>query len=194
MHKIGKEFDFCYGHRVWSQELKEGYSEDMCLACRHLHGHQGKIIVYLENIENPNKLERGMVTDFKHLGWFKKWIDSVLDHKFIMDLNDPLFKHEVEGPIMNMMSNFTHLDFIEGGLNKHEEEYYTINPDWYLDLTQPIREKYEGMVFVNFVPTSENLSKWLCEVVNKKMNKIGIKCSQIQFFETPKSQSNYFEK
>lgn len=191
MYKIGKEFEFCYGHRVWSQELKEGYSEDTCLACRHLHGHQGKIIVYLENMGDSNKLERGMVTDFKHLGWFKKWIDSVLDHKFIMDINDPLFEYEVEDHIDKIMDNFGK-SLKKDGLVYHNEGYITINPEFYSDLIQPLREKYEGMVFVKFVPTSENLSEWLCDVVNRKMNLIGIKCSQIQFFETPKSQSNYY--
>ena len=88
MHwKISKEFDFCYGHRVWSQTLNPEFSLDSCLKCRHLHGHQGKILVYLE----ADELHNGMVTDFKHLNWFKQFIDDVLDHKFILDVNDPLF-------------------------------------------------------------------------------------------------------
>lgn len=86
--KISKSFDFCYGHRVWSQELNPDYSLDSCLKCRHLHGHQGQVVIYLE----AQKLENGMVTDFKHLSWFKAFLDDVLDHKFIIDINDPLFE------------------------------------------------------------------------------------------------------
>ena len=67
--EISKEFDFCYGHRVWSQTLNIDFSLDACLKCRHLHGHQGKVIVYLES----NELNNSMVTDFKHLNWFKKF-------------------------------------------------------------------------------------------------------------------------
>ena len=84
--KISKAFEFCYGHRVWSQELNPDYSLDPCLKCRHLHGHQGRIEVFLESSE----LNRGgMVTDFKHLNWFKQFLDDVLDHKFIIDIHDP---------------------------------------------------------------------------------------------------------
>ena len=87
MWEISKEFDFCYGHRVWSQSLNVEFSLDSCLMCRHLHGHQGKVIVYLKS----DTLKSGMVTDFKHLNWFKKFLDDVIDHKFIIDINDPLF-------------------------------------------------------------------------------------------------------
>jgi len=69
--QISKQFDFCYGHRVWSQELNPEYSLDDCLMCRHLHGHQGKVLVHMES----EKLKNGMVTDFKHLNWFKKIIN-----------------------------------------------------------------------------------------------------------------------
>lgn len=180
-YKIGKEFEFCYGHRVWSQQLKEGYSEDMCLACRHLHGHQGKIIVYLESIDNT-ELTNGMVTDFKHLGWFKKWVDNVLDHKFIMDISDPLIHHELGSKSIDIISSLWYND----------EGWWKVTNPHKWDILPAIGEKLEGMVFVDFVPTSENLSKWLCNIVNTKMNKIGVKCSHIQFFETPKSQSNFY--
>ena len=85
--KIAKQFDFCYGHRVWSQKLNKEFSLDNRCVCRHLHGHQGKVIVYLEDDE----LVDGMVTDFKHLNWFKKFLDDTLDHKFIIDKSDPMF-------------------------------------------------------------------------------------------------------
>lgn len=187
MWKIAKQFDFCYGHRVWSQNLNPEFSIDSCLMCRHLHGHQGTINIFLE----ADELKDGMVTDFKHLNWFKKWLDDTLDHKFIMDINDPIFNHEVEEPIMKMMDNFTSKTFREGGLIKHPYNFYTIDESWYADFMEPIREKYEGMVFVEFVPTSENLSKWMFEIVQEKMKPLGVKVNGVQFFETPKSQSNY---
>lgn len=181
--EIAKQVDFCYGHRVWSQELIEGYATDTCLACRHLHGHQGTVIVYL----GGETLENGMITDFKHLGWFKQFIDEVLDHKFIMDRNDPLFKHEV--PVLYAEDDG---HFWGEWLQKFPEGYYRIDPEAYIDLEPALQEKYEGMVFVDFVPTSENLAKWLYGIVQKKMSKIGVNVSRVQLFETPKSQANYY--
>ena len=178
MYKIAKQFDFCYGHRVWSQTLNPEFSMDSCLKCRHLHGHQGTILVSLE----AQKLHQGMVTDFKHLNWFKQWLDDTLDHKFIMDTNDPLLPTLIplpEGekllPIVWFPEGFGLLD-----LTMYEGE----GPE--------ILEMVEGMVFVDFVPTSENLSRWLFDLVQERMQPLGVKVSQVQFYETPKSQSNYY--
>lgn len=188
---IDKSFDWCYGHRVWSQELNADFtgSEGTCLACRHLHGHQGKLKVMLEGDE----LERGMVTDFKHLGWMKNFIDDVLDHKFIMDINDPLLAHEVpelvgyvfdsgtgEGPSKTKV-----LDFLK--CVEHPEGYWTPDLRQLSALPQAVYEKYEGMVFVDFVPTSEHLSAWLLEVAQKKMAQMDVKVVAVEFWETPKS-------
>lgn len=178
MWRIAKEFDFCYGHRVWSQSLNCEFSLDSCLKCRHLHGHQGKLIVYLES----DKLEDGMVTDFKHLNWLKKWIDDVLDHKFIIDINDPILKADV------LLPSFRKTDLVKEDIDgKH---FYSVVGPWKYSGTV-VDEIYEGLVFVDFVPTSENLSKWVFDIVQEKMSKIGVKVKQVQFFETPKSQSNY---
>jgi 6-pyruvoyltetrahydropterin/6-carboxytetrahydropterin synthase len=175
MYKIAKQFDFCYGHRVWSQSLNVEYSLDNCLKCRHLHGHQGTVVVYLE----ADELKDGMITDFKHLNWFKKWLDDVLDHKFIMDINDPLRTIQFPLSVDNLQFN-------------EENDYWVVNREFFKSTIQPIQELYEGLVLVNFVPTSENLSKWIFDIIEKKMSKINIKVSQVQFFETPKSQSNYY--
>ena len=176
---IDKSFDFCYGHRVWSQTLTKEFSLSECLACRHLHGHQGKIKISLSS----SKLKSGMVTDFKHLNWFKEWLDLVLDHKMILDLNDPLN--------FDLVSHYTD----EAGkvilekLNFNREfRYYTPKLEL-LPKKSPkaLIEKYEGIVFVEFVPTSENLTAWIFEIVSKKLSKLGVEVEAVEFWETPKS-------
>ncbi|MCT7911006.1 6-carboxytetrahydropterin synthase [Arcobacter lacus] len=170
--EISKEFDFCYGHRVWSQTLNIDFSLDACLKCRHLHGHQGKVIVYLES----NELNNSMVTDFKHLNWFKAFLDDVLDHKFILDINDPLFS--------TLVPNVKKEDLI-----KFDEGYFSIN---LTNFKNEELELYESYVVVDFVPTSENLSAWFLKIVQEKMNGLNIKVSKIEFLETPKSKSTFY--
>ena len=194
-HIIDKSFSFCYGHRVHNQRLDTEFTEsgDTCLACRHLHGHEGLIKVFLEEeIVGVNVSSTGMVTDFKHLGWFKNFIDDTLDHKFIMDIQDPLLPSE--------LSELHSLD------TKELDTQYLITDnrgfstialgqlveDLSLDLDNPgdraIYEKYEGIVIVDFVPTSENLAGWLLTVAQEKMKGIpNIKVSAVEYWETPKS-------
>ncbi|GGD31910.1 6-carboxy-5,6,7,8-tetrahydropterin synthase [Malaciobacter pacificus] len=176
MHwKISKEFDFCYGHRVWSQTLNSEFSIDSCLKCRHLHGHQGKVIVYLQ----AEELKDGMVTDFKHLNWFKLFLDDVLDHKFILDINDPLFSKLLP-------------DIKKDELVKFDEGYSLVDLTKFKDEESYITELYEGYVIVDFVPTSENISAWLLKIVAKKMAKLNVEVSHIEFLETPKSKSTFY--
>ena len=175
--KISKQFDFCYGHRVHNQTLNKEYSIDNRCVCRHLHGHQGTIIVALRG----EQLSNGMVTDFKHLNWFKKFLDDVLDHKFIIDKNDPMFRHIVPHP-----------PTLDLEWKKFDEGYEIVDPNFFKFIeSDNLIEILEGFVVVDFVPTSENLSKWLFEIVQNKMSKINIEVESLQFYETPKSQSIY---
>lgn len=187
--KIDKSFSFAYGHRVHNQSLNSEFSVDSCLACRHLHGHEGLVKIHLES----EKLDQGMVTDFKHLNWFKVFLDDVLDHKFIMDINDPLVPHEVpEYTKFDHKSGTTEIPVQVIDLDKF---IYDTAGFWVPDLREiterkfpdAVFEKYEGMVFVNFVPTSENLSAWLLEIAQKKMAQMGVKVVAVEFWETPKS-------
>jgi 6-pyruvoyltetrahydropterin/6-carboxytetrahydropterin synthase len=209
---IDKQFSFCYGHRVWSQQLIGDYCEsgDACCKCRHLHGHEGLVHVFLEGDE----LERGMVTDFKHLGWLKNFLDDNLDHKFIIDRNDPLFEKIINGQLM------TFKEVVEEGNNRIVVDVLALEmaddptplPSRYLhlvpayvpgtehlggynldvsELEGPEQEFYEGFFIVDFLPTSENLSKWVYDCVDAKMSLINVKTAKVDWFETPKSRSSY---
>ena len=193
---IDKQFDFCFGHRVWSQSLDTKYSLDGCLACRHLHGHQGKVKLFL----GANQLEKGMVTDFKHTNIFKKWLDDIMDHKFIIDMNDPLFEN-LAGDILLTTDN--NLPWYENLMVDYNSEYDYARPDLdhitdilsKLNISdaqkQAIMEKYEGLIIVDFIPTSENLCKWWFEVANKMLNGLGIDVVAVEYWETPKSHCRY---
>lgn len=178
MHEIDKQFDFCYGHRVWSQTLEKEFSVDNLCKCRHIHGHQGTIKVGL----TAHVLTNGMVTDFKHLNFFKKIIDEDFDHKFIMDKNDPLFA--------NLFPEF---DYCQHSVI--DKEHYKIIDGEKLKksgkFTREIIEKLEGLVVVDFVPTSENLAKMFFEIVEEKIKKLGVEVCYVDFWETPKSHCRY---
>jgi len=200
-HIIDKSFSFCYGHRVHNQRLDTKFTEsgDACLACRHLHGHEGLIKVFLEETNTgKNVSSTGMVTDFKHLGWFKNFLDDTLDHKMILDLRDPILKEEC-GYLLGDDGDFDRkllhkmpegyripdLTKLTETLDRMENHF----PDVYSKGERDaIFEKYEGMVFVNFVPTSENLAGWLLKIAQKKMKGIpGVKVCAVEYWETPKS-------
>ena len=143
---------------------------------RILRWHQGKILVHLESHE----LKDGMVTDFKHLNWFKRFLDDTLDHKFIIDIHDPLFE--------TMLPHFKDKqNFIE-----YDDGYKMADFAVIQDEPRHIHEMYEGYVIVDFIPTSENISAWLLGIIAKKMEPLGIKVSHVEFFETPKSKSTVY--
>lgn len=203
---IDKQIEFCYGHRVWSQKLDVEFCEtgDTSCKCRHLHGHQGKVHVFLES----DKLERGMVTDFKHLGWLKNFLDDNLDHKFIVDINDPWIVGIINAfPITEPLTDnpgWLHGLQPSRPLNTSEEELLKVVPVFVPDTTHlvgynidvsqlsgPEQEFYEGFFIVNFTPTSENLCKWVYDLAAVKMARLGVKVAKIDWWETPKSRSSY---
>jgi 6-pyruvoyltetrahydropterin/6-carboxytetrahydropterin synthase len=78
LYRVSREIDFCYGHRLLNYDGK----------CKYLHGHNGRVIITLEN----DRLDaRGMVVDFSDM---KKvvagWIDENLDHRMLLHRDDPM--------------------------------------------------------------------------------------------------------
>ncbi|MCA9093053.1 MAG: 6-carboxytetrahydropterin synthase [Planctomycetaceae bacterium] len=81
MFRVSQEIDFCYGHRLLNYDGK----------CKHLHGHNGRLIIVLE-AENLD--ERGMLVDFGDIKRsVRTWVDNELDHRMILNRNDPIIPY-----------------------------------------------------------------------------------------------------
>jgi 6-pyruvoyltetrahydropterin/6-carboxytetrahydropterin synthase len=203
-HTIDKQFDFCYGHRVYTQRLNESLCStgDTSTKCRHLHGHQGKVHVF---VESDFLDDRGMCVDFKEMGWINDFLDTYLDHKFIIDINDPLYDSIVTDGIERALRaeiKAKGLGTAARMLNASDVPFRDVcipgTPTvvgrrvdciWLSKGSE--REYVEGFFVVDFVPTSENLSKWLYDIVAVRMATIGAKVSRIDWWETPKSRASY---
>jgi 6-pyruvoyltetrahydropterin/6-carboxytetrahydropterin synthase len=78
MYRVTREIDFCYGHRLLNYSGK----------CRHLHGHNGKVVIVLHD-EALDK--RGMLVDFGEIKRkVQHWIDENLDHTMLLHRDDPV--------------------------------------------------------------------------------------------------------
>lgn len=77
MFRVTQQIDFCYGHRLLNYDGK----------CKHLHGHNGRVVICLEG----EKLDaRGMLVDFTDIKRsLRTWIDRELDHRMILHASDP---------------------------------------------------------------------------------------------------------
>ena len=176
MYQIDKQFDFCYGHRVWTQQLNPRFSIENTCKCRFCHGHFGVLKVGLKS----ETLKDSMVTDFKHLNFFKKILDKDFDHKFICDINDPLFK--------DIFKQFE--DCKDAVIDKMF--YKIIDPNKIPENLPPeVKEKMEGLVIVDFVPTSENLSRMFFQLIEYHIKELGVEVAFVDFWETPRSHCRY---
>jgi 6-pyruvoyltetrahydropterin/6-carboxytetrahydropterin synthase len=107
---------------------------------------------------------------------------TYIDHQFVLDRSDPLYNQIVgdRGLVPVLVPN---TDYVAG---------------WHLDLTgldpnTPEYEYYEGFMIVDFVPTSENLSSWMAELVDVKMKPLNVTVDHIDWWETPKSRSVFYK-
>ncbi|MFL5242234.1 MAG: 6-pyruvoyl trahydropterin synthase family protein [Gemmataceae bacterium] len=97
MYRVTREITFCYGHRLLHYEGK----------CRHLHGHNGKVILTVE-ARALDKL--GMVMDFSSIKRVVNgWIDENLDHRMLLHKDDPVlaFLRQQNEPVFVMDVNPT---------------------------------------------------------------------------------------
>lgn len=147
------------------------------------HSYKAKIGLQSENLKN------GMVTDFKHLNFVKEFIDNFLDHKFMIDRNDPLFD--------TIFPEFDEIQKFNSSAIKSEFKFKYIDISKLKDFDDVAKEHIESFVIVDFVPTSENICKFLYEFINAKMQDFleseNIKVAFVELWETPKSHCVYGE-
>jgi 6-pyruvoyltetrahydropterin/6-carboxytetrahydropterin synthase len=78
MYRVTREIEFCYGHRLLNYDGK----------CRHLHGHNGRALIVLEDAELD---DRGMLVDFTDIKTqVQRWVDENLDHNLLLRRDDPI--------------------------------------------------------------------------------------------------------
>lgn len=187
MFAIQKEFHFCYGHRVWSQKLDGRFTERGAVEtkCRHLHGHQAAVSVSLD----AHELDNQMVTDFKHLGWLKDFFEDYVDHKFILDISDPLAS-KILGVQLEAITGLVGPIFRGEGFRFEPILVETNVAAWQLAPSQT-DEYLRGFLLVNFCPTSERLAEWVWNIVSTKMDALNVTPGQVIWSETPKSSAVY---
>lgn len=192
MYTISKDFHFDYSHRVWVQNLREDFCArgDTGTKCRFIHGHTGSVRIWVEGNELNTQ---SMLCDFKELGFAKDFFDAYIDHKFILDISDPLFSSITNGRLNN-----------DGQFHPFEGEPLSIldvcvsgttySAGFKLDVSDLSgiqRELYESFFLVDFVPTSENLSAWVLHWCQAKLEQINVIVSKVEWSETPKSRAVY---
>jgi len=176
MYYITKDFEFAYGHRVFTQKPSPHLAFSSECPCKRIHGHQGKITVEIE----ARKLDgRGFVIDFKELAFIKKFVDEHLDHRFILSVDDPRFEYFTGFPVEE-------LDRHTYEVSMHE--FSEKRAGWRIDTNDEILDSF---FIVDFNPTSEELSKWMFELIEDVL--IGYEhdadVSQVIWSETPKTKA-----
>lgn len=174
--EIDKSFNFEMGHRVWAQKLEHSnLSITTDCACKMLHGHSYEIKVFL----GSDSLDQSeMVTDFKNLNFMKQFVDDVLDHKFMIDINDPNFQ---------LITTVEYPDYARSTF----ENFKNLGLDATWHGTDDNRQLHlNSFVLVDFVPTSENICKYLFEYAQSRIGDVA-KVTAVELWETRKSHCRY---
>lgn len=189
---IGNEsIEFCYGHRVHGNPTS---------LCSSLHGHQGRLELYIEGTTN----DEPPIINFE---WLHTFIREHLDHKFILDLNDPWFNNIINlepiwrtGYYKPILSHFKP----RISLNTTDEEVLQAIPVYIADtkilagykvdaseMNGCEKEFFRGFFLTSFLPTHEHFAEWIYKITEAKLEPLNVRVSRVDWFETPKSRSSY---
>ena len=88
---VTKDITWHMGHRVWTQNLEH----QKLNKCVRLHGHEYKLELQLTTdldtfVGKCTDFKTGMILDFTVMNRLKHFIDDYLDHKTMLDIQDPM--------------------------------------------------------------------------------------------------------
>ena len=180
MYKISKTFDYCYGHRVFSQNVVRKYSLSPECPCQRIHGHQGNVTI---NMSTERLDARGFVIDFKELSFMKQFLNENIDHRFIVSKQDPEFERLV-GISVNEIDQHTYPVYL---LDQEEAMGLRIK----MDTTKPLDTHLDSFFIVDFNPTSEELAEWIYHGVRQLIKDSPFQCEveSVEWSETPKTSA-----
>lgn len=184
---ITKKINFVAGHRVHSQNLPKSLGPNKC---RFLHGHEYMLELFITSDLD----ESGMVLDFTFFNYLNDFIQRFIDHKFILDINDPLFDsitgvNKLDCSKCLVYYTITEIDGkIELVSTDKEKSLFSKFNRYYEEFSN---EHKQSFIFVDFVPTAENLCNWFVKIFDR-MKTIGlipakIQLSKIRLYETQKA-------
>ena len=136
--------------------------------CRNIHGHRYKIELGVDDkvITNRGESDEGMVIDFSDLKEvLMDIIDKQFDHGFVMYEEDPY--REI-------------FERIKAGQSLEESNIWKMNG-------QPKQK----IIFVDFIPTAENLARYWFELLIPIMDLKKIYVKYLKVWETPNSSAMY---
>ena len=160
---ITKKIEIDIGHRVPNHKSK----------CRNLHGHRYVIEVGIDDkiINKTGVSDEGMVIDFNDLKEIMmREIDDKFDHGFVM------YEKDVFAPMFNWLTTGKEFPIVQ------QEPNFITGP-----------YKPQKIIFVDFIPTAENLAKHWYELIKPRLQERSIKLAHVKVWETPNSTAIYNE-
>ena len=169
--RVTKEFPFEMAHALWNYDGP----------CRNVHGHSYRLFVTLSGVplEEEGNPKNGMVIDFNELKVIKEFLDGFVDHRFLIDIEDPLLKSWMEKYGLKMEDL------------KVNDAGFVFNQSCLQDQCEI--EFFDSFVILPFVPTSENLALWLFSVVEGLVHKVNkelgkrVKMVKLRWWESDSS-------
>lgn len=136
-----------------------------------------------------------MVLDYNEIGWMKTFIKQYLDHCMVMRTQDDLYKYYVKYPYNDATGEQLRLVKSE----QYSTEDFTVSK---VDLTlvpqdHSLRGYLESVTVVDFVTASENFSKWIYQIVEKRVKQYNevhgtdVRVVSCSYLETESSEATY---
>jgi 6-pyruvoyltetrahydropterin/6-carboxytetrahydropterin synthase len=199
MFKIQKHFKFDMGHRIPTQKLDEKLALTTENKCKRLHGHE-----YFVDVSLSGQRLRidGMLLDFNHLNFFKQMINSTLDHKFMIWIDDPVFEKLIRSFDLDKIENISLLSIINGVTSSIDKNNIISNikdvivgeiDSYKMTITttdEDLREYYNSFVVSSFIPTAEGLSRFFYNYLMLNLKNLAT-VDLVTVHETSTSMASY---